>query len=231
MNSKEIVQINNDKRKMLTAENLAYYEDMLVYIRLNNVNKSEQQTEEVLLELLEHLLLAQTEGKTAKDIFGNDLKEYCNEVIEEIPGEKTNDIVKFLSFVIIQFLAIISLCHGFIGFGLHYFFDLGAGSMTFQLGSGIIIIVGYLILLYLFVKVILQWVKRTSFKEKKAKKWVEFLQVWIISMVFIGLFILIPIVVPDFGKTISLPILTFAVVGIILYLVSFILNKKYRITN
>lgn len=230
MISKDIVQLNNDKRKMLNEKNLAFYEDMLVYIRLNG-NKSEQQTEEVLLELLEHLLHAQTEGKTAKDIFGNDLKAYCDEVIAEIPGEETNNKAKFLSFVVIQFLAIISLCHGIISFGLHYFFDLGASSMTFQLGSGIIIILGYLILLYLFVKVILKWLKGTSFNQKKTKNWVEFLQVWIISMVFIGLFVLVPIVTPGFGATINLPILTFAGIGALLYLVSFILNKMYRITS
>ncbi|WP_245976821.1 DUF1129 family protein [Oceanobacillus arenosus] len=215
---------------MLNEENLAYYEDMLIYIRLN-ANKSEQQTEEVLFELLEHLLHSQTEGKTAKDVFGDDLKSYCDEVIEEIPGELTNNTVKYLSFIVIQFLAIISLCHGIIGFAIHYFFDLGESSMTFQLGSGIVVIVGYLILLYLFIKTILRWIKGTSFKKKKTKTWVEFLQVWIISMVFIGLFILFPIAVPSFGKTINLPIITFAGVGIVLYIISFILNKKYRITN
>ncbi|RDW15064.1 DUF1129 family protein [Oceanobacillus chungangensis] len=229
MNPKDIVQLNNDKRKMLHEENLAYYEDMLIYIRLN-ANKSEQQTEEVLLELLEHLLHAQTEGKTAKDVFGDDLKAYCDEVIEEIPSEQTKDTAKLLSFIVIQFLAIISLCHGIISFGLNYFFDLGSNFITFQLGSGVIIILGYLISLYLFIKIIMKWMKQTSFKKKKTKPWVEFLQVWIISMVFIGVFILIPIITPGFGTTISLPILTFAVIGAVLYLISFILNKMYRIT-
>lgn len=31
MNAKEIIVLNNEKRKELTEENLAYYEDMLLY--------------------------------------------------------------------------------------------------------------------------------------------------------------------------------------------------------
>ena len=88
MNAKDIIELNNELREQLNKENLAAYEDMLTYIRLSS-NKSEQQTEEVLLELLEHLLEAQKSGKTAKDIFGEDIKQYCDELINEIPGEKS----------------------------------------------------------------------------------------------------------------------------------------------
>ena len=38
--------------------------------------------EELLLEILDHLLEAQEDGKTAHDIFGEDLKAYCDELIK-----------------------------------------------------------------------------------------------------------------------------------------------------
>src|SRR5690625_899878 len=84
MKAKEIVQLNNEKRKQLNKENLKDYEDMLIYIRLTST-KSERQTEEILLELLDHALMAQKEGKTIRDIFGDDLKAYSQDLIDEIP--------------------------------------------------------------------------------------------------------------------------------------------------
>ncbi|WP_347862474.1 hypothetical protein U0355_04750 [Salimicrobium sp. PL1-032A] len=59
MQKKEMIKSNNEKRKELTEENREYYEDMLLYIRLS-YSKSEQDMEEVLAELLDHLLEAQS---------------------------------------------------------------------------------------------------------------------------------------------------------------------------
>lgn len=78
MNAEELIQINNEKRKELTKENKEYYEDMLVYVRLS-YDKSEQETEEILTELLDHLVEAQEEGTTAKDVFGQEPKKYADE--------------------------------------------------------------------------------------------------------------------------------------------------------
>ena len=63
MNAEQLAELNFEKRKELTKENLKYYEDMLLYIRLS-YDKSEQETEEILSELLDHLLEAQKEGRT-----------------------------------------------------------------------------------------------------------------------------------------------------------------------
>ena len=63
-------------------ENEKYYSDMLIYIRLQ-LSLSEQQSEEVLMEMLDHLLDGQHEGKSAQDIFGADPKGYADEIIRE----------------------------------------------------------------------------------------------------------------------------------------------------
>ncbi|WP_245835660.1 DUF1129 family protein [Virgibacillus ndiopensis] len=230
MNAKEIITLNNEKREQLNEKNLAYYEDMLIYIRLQ-YNKSEQQTEEVLLEILEHLLQAQEEGRTAEDIFGNDPKTYCRELIGEIPKENNSHQLLFITYIGLQFLAIISLVHGFIGFGLHYFFDLGTKTLQFSLGSGTVNVIIFLLLLWLFITLVLKWIKRSAFQEKKTKKWVEFLQLWSISTGTIGLFVSVPFFMPSFGTVITIPTLLIACVGIILYVISFVMNKKMRITK
>ncbi|MEN2466955.1 DUF1129 family protein [Ornithinibacillus sp. JPR2-1] len=230
MNSKDIIKINNEMREKLTEENLAIYEDMLVYIRLNG-NKSEQQTEEVLFELLEHLLHAQEEGKTAKAVFGNDLKKYCDELIAEIPSEKRSASILFGVYIAIDFLAFLSLIYGILSFGAYHFFNFGSNEFTFALGSAITIILIYLLLLYIFIVLVFKWIKKSLFKDEKPKKWVEFFKLWVICTLCIGLLVLIPFIFPSFGMEISIPVLSFAVVGVVLYTVKFILNKKYKITK
>ncbi|WMT20250.1 hypothetical protein [Parageobacillus toebii] len=65
MNAKDLAVLNNEKRKQLNEHNRNYYEDMLVYIR-SHLLLSEQQSEELLMELLDHLLEAQKHGKVRK---------------------------------------------------------------------------------------------------------------------------------------------------------------------
>ncbi|GMG61557.1 hypothetical protein TEHAB4_13040 [Tetragenococcus halophilus] len=84
MDAEELVQLNNEKRKQLSQENKKYYEDMLIYIR-TSYNTSDQEMEEILVELLDHLIEAQAEGKTAKDVFGKQPKKYANEILGELP--------------------------------------------------------------------------------------------------------------------------------------------------
>ncbi|RJE88312.1 DUF1129 family protein [Paenibacillus sp. 1011MAR3C5] len=85
MNTKQMILLNNERRKLLSDENLAAYENAMVYIRLNA--RSEYITESVLLELLEHLIEAQQHKKNAQDVFGEDLHAYCDALIANIPHQ------------------------------------------------------------------------------------------------------------------------------------------------
>lgn len=230
MNSKDFIKLNNDMREKLSEENKEIYEDMLVYIRLSG-NKSEQQTEEVLFELLEHLLEAQKEGKSARDVFGNDFKKYCDDLIAEIPGEERSFALVFGGYIVLYFLGILSTFYGLGNFLIHQFFDVGSSDYTFSIGSGITVVILDLLILSGFIIFVLRWLKNSTFKVKKPNKWVEFLRLWLISMIFIGATVGIPIIMPSFGSEITIPVLSFAIVGIIFFIISFILNKKFRITK
>ena len=102
MDAKLLIEENNKKRKLLTKENEAYYDDLLVYIRLQ-FTLSEQQSEEVLMEMLDHLIEGQKEGKTAKDIFGDDPLTFTDEIIEQLPKEKMRNMVPFVGGIIRKF--------------------------------------------------------------------------------------------------------------------------------
>src|SRR5690625_6541729 len=86
--------------------------------------QSEQQTEEILLELLEHTLAAQHEGRTVKDDFRDDLKAYCQDIIEEIPKETTKKQYKYTLMIILQLLAINTFFKGAFNVRLYYIFDI-----------------------------------------------------------------------------------------------------------
>lgn len=219
MKVKEIIALNNQKRKELTDDNLKHYEDMLTYIRLAS-NKSEQQTEEILLELLEHTLQAQDENRTVKDVFGDDLKHYCQDLIEEIPSETHKKQISFSLYIIFGFLTMASLTYGVLGFVLSLFFDSGSGTTTFSIGSSIMIVFLNMIIAFLFIAWLLSWMKSSVFKEKKTNKWIEFFQIWFGFMLSFGLFLIIAYFMPDFGPALTMNTLWFIAIAVVLYIIS-----------
>lgn len=87
MTEKEMVAINNERRKQLTKENKAYYEDMLVYLRTSRIPA--KKTEELLLEMPDHLLTAQKEGKRAEDVFARTRKPIVRKLSRRWAGGRS----------------------------------------------------------------------------------------------------------------------------------------------
>jgi DNA-binding ferritin-like protein (Dps family) len=85
MKTKEMIALNNQRREQLNPVNLEAYENAMVYVRLNA--RSEYATESVLLEILEHLIEAQQHGKTATEVFGEDIRSYCDTLIANVPPQ------------------------------------------------------------------------------------------------------------------------------------------------
>lgn len=229
MNSKDIIQENNRKREELNEQNVVYYEDMLTYIRINS-NKSEQQTEEILLELLDHLLIAQSNGDTAKDIFGNDLKAYCDEIIGELPEENKKTGMLFFLYIGLIFIAASFITHAVINYGFALF-DIGETEFTFSLGKALVLSLILAITLFVMFKFIFKMISSSLFKKQKQST----IRLFITSFI-IGALIGTPLVVsfffmPSFGKEITIPLYFILLIGIVSYLVTLFLNKKYRITK
>lgn len=87
MKIKQMVRENNRLQEKMIPSNLKYYEDMVVYIRTSPVN--EARGEELLLEMAQHLLDAQSKGKTAEEVFGSDPEAYCAELVANLPKLKS----------------------------------------------------------------------------------------------------------------------------------------------
>ncbi len=161
MTEKEMVKLNNAKRKLLTVENEAAYGDMLVYLRISNV--PQQQMEELLLEILEHLIEAQAENKSAYDIFGNDLQSYCDELISALPTQTKLEKTSLIGFSVSLLLTIQFGIDAIVSFFI-LTFAINVEQLTpvFSIPgttlSVSIIILGILLILYLL--------KRYSFDQK-----------------------------------------------------------------
>lgn len=103
MKTSELIEQNNQRRELLTEENEKYYTNLLLYIR-TKLTLSEQQLEEVLLEMLEHLIEGQQEGKTAQEIFGNDPKGYADEIVNDLPRENKRNSFLFISEIALNII-------------------------------------------------------------------------------------------------------------------------------
>ncbi|MHA4213909.1 DUF1129 family protein [Bacillus cereus] len=161
MNAQDMIELNNKKRELLTSENEAAYGDMLVYLRISNV--PEQQMEELLLEILDHLIEAQAENKNAYDIFGDNLQSYCDKLISALPTQTKLEKASLIGFSISLLLAIQFGINAIISFFMFFFEKNNTlSSPPFSiLGTTLsvsIIILGILFILYLL--------KRYSFNQK-----------------------------------------------------------------
>ena len=103
MKASKLIEQNNQRRELLTEENEKYYTNLLMYIR-TKLTLSEQQSEEVLLEMLEHLIEGQQEGKTAQEIFGNDPKGYADEIVNDLPRENKRNSFLFISEIALNII-------------------------------------------------------------------------------------------------------------------------------
>ncbi|WP_407271970.1 DUF1129 family protein [Radiobacillus sp. PE A8.2] len=221
MNAKQLIALNNQKREMLNENNLSYYEEMLVYLRLS-INKSEQQTEELLNELLDHLLDAQTRGKSAQEVFGEDPKAYCKTLANELPAEKTKNNVTYYSYLISMFLGEVALIVGIVSF----FFDT---PPTVSIGGGALLLVVILSMLFLSIFAIFSWLRWISGKQLSKIK--EFFRVFILLLAINGIGFVLVSFIPDFGREITVTTPGLLIPGAILSIFAFIMNRRYKITK
>ncbi|MCK0472837.1 DUF1129 family protein [Halalkalibacter sp. APA_J-10(15)] len=217
MNAKDLVKQNNEKRKELTEENRNYYEDMLIYIRLS-YNKSEEETEVILTELLDHLLEAQNEGRTAEDVFGHNPKEYTNEIIGELPKMVTRERILFGVMALFYFLSASILFSGIYQLIGHFFLNIDGLTKDYYIGTVLVKTMISIPIAFVLLFGIVQYIRWACFK--KINKVKEFVMTWLGGVLSFGIFVLAFIFVPNFGPVVSIPVYVVFVLGAVLYVVA-----------
>jgi len=222
METSELIQNNNHKRNQLTKENRKYYEDILVYIRLNAFT-STLETEEVLTELLDHLLEVQKKGKTAADIFGDHPQKYADEIVSELPKMTINSWILLITMSVLYFLAVITTLNGLIGLFSHYVLNIEELVILFHLGSLIFQMILSIFLALALVYIMLVYLRWSCFK--KIRKVLEFFGFWLYGLVSIGLFIVIILFTPIVGQSYEISMFTLTALGVVLFALAYVMQK------
>lgn len=159
MKAQDLIELNNQKRKLLNAENETTYSDMLIYIRLAKV--PEYQAEELLIEILDHLIEAQQEEKSAYDIFGDDLQAYCDELIAALPKQSLWEQLSIPLFITSYLLAIYFAISSVIALG----FPLFSNEARFKfVHIDFIYLLAFILSVHLMIRFIFDFINTDLFK-------------------------------------------------------------------
>lgn len=214
--TKTLIKQNNERRKLLTKENNVYYEKLMVYIRTSPL-KEEKATEEVLLELLEHLLSAQEDGKTAEEVFGKAPKELADDIIAGLPNEKASKTAAFIVETIARFLGMFIAVTGIAAV-------IKGEPKTIYTGSAGLLAVVQIAGLVLLIVLLLKLLKSDAFKQNPKSK--KMLWIWAFGS---GLFILAVVIfsvwLKPFGPALEVSKYTQLTAGVVLILVAVGLGK------
>ncbi|WP_130805581.1 DUF1129 family protein [Senegalia massiliensis] len=222
MKAQELIKLNNEKREKLNDENLKYYEGMLLYIR-TSWSKKEFETEEILSELLDHLLDAQENGKTAEEVFGQEPQEYAKQITNELPKMNVKERILFFAPATLFLIAGVLLVNGIFNPLLYYTLNIGTLNKTIYLGSLLLKSILVLIIFAIFIYIVMKAARMLIFKNINKK--IEFFIYWMLSTLYIGLFVVIFYFVPDFGYIITVPIYIQILLGAILAISGYIIYK------
>jgi uncharacterized membrane-anchored protein len=217
--AKQLIEINNRRRSELTPENEKYYSDFLIYIRLQFF-LSEQQSEEVLMEILDHLIDGQNEGKTASVIFGDDPKVFADEIIRQIPNENKKNVGRLISGIVFNLAGLLLMIRGIILFIVSFFKDIN--TIVYPLQS--IVMLGIIVCFSLIgVWGIFKIIKGSVFKEKQWNL-KDTVLCGTIGAACSGITIGINYLLPNFGPSIQFTWLASLIVGGIAFGLSKILK-------
>ena len=221
MHADLLIEENNKKRKLLTKENEEYYDDLLVYIRLH-FTLSEQQSEEVLMEMLTHLIEGQEEGKGAEDIFGTDPLAYTNEIIHQLPKEKSRNIFPFIGGIIVDIVSWTLMIRGIVLLIFSQFVEVNyeislVGAVIFSLVIGTFTVTN--------MWYIVNLIKRSLFKVNKKNR-LNMLKAGLFAASSMAIVLLIVKFTPQIGPSIYFSWWASLVLGAILWVARFIVKKS-----
>ncbi|WP_339148555.1 MULTISPECIES: DUF1129 family protein [unclassified Sutcliffiella] len=221
--TKKLIEENNEKRKLLSDDNLQLYEDFLLYIR-TDLRVAVHESEELLMELLDHMLEAQHEGRSATDLLGSDPKAYADELIEGLPKDKKRDVIPFISSQVSNSLGWFALVLSIVHLVMPMFTEIKAPS---PLGNLIVLALAVLGVSALGVKVIFTLVRSSLFSEKKKAKRAY----WKAGLFGGGSFAVILFfawLVPDFGPRILIEWWIYLIIALILLGTGKLIQRAYH---
>jgi uncharacterized membrane-anchored protein len=198
--AKQLIEMNNKRRTELTPENEKYYSDFLIYIRLQ-LFLSEQQSEEILMEILDHLIEGQNEGKSAREIFGDDPKAFADKLIEQIPKENKRNLIRFFSSIVLGLVSYFFMIRGVVILVVGFFKDVDI--VVYPVKS---VVVSLLIITISLGSIgpIFKIVSRSLFSAKKTEVSYS-IKIALVAMAGMGIIVVTNQFFPAFGPKFDFP--------------------------
>lgn len=218
-----LIAQNNEKRAGLTKDNMKMYEDLLLYVR-TDLRVDEQAGEEVLMDILDHLLDAQENGRTAEHVLGNHPQEFADELIEQLPSEKKRNVTLFVLSQLAGLLGWFAVTYGVLQLIIGFFTEQ---PMEISLGSIAMILLTSVVCTIVGVVTLFKIMRSSLFKTKKKAR----IQYWKAGLLGAALFSAILVVVlyiPQFGPVVSLPWWMFVTTALVLFVIAKLLGKRAK---
>ena len=219
--TKELIEENNEKRESLTVENEKYYSNLLMYIR-SRLTLSERSIEEVLMEMLDHLLEGQEEGKTAEDIFGEDPLGYADELIEQLPKEKKRDLIAWGSQIVINTFGWILILRGVVLLILSKFIEIDERIFLY---SSLVLVITVCIGMGVVVWIFLHMLRASVQNKKEKSRKIEVIGGLSIALVW-GSVVAIPYFNQEQGPVIPFSWYWSIIIGGVLWLIGRVIKRK-----
>lgn len=217
-----LIEMNNEKRALLSPSNLKEYERVLMYLRCEWRLQSEA-TEEVLNDLIDHLLEAQSQGVTTEEFFGEDTMQFAKELVDELPREHNRNIMMFLFTITLYPLAMILIFDGISNLITSFFTE----QKPMNIGGFVIGFVSSMIAFYLLLgKVLMDIQKETIDIDAKRKNIGKFFVYWLCCCVIFALYML-PLLFLKVGPQVIVPWYISIGLGLIIFLGARVLFKKF----
>ncbi|WP_066187998.1 MULTISPECIES: DUF1129 family protein [Gracilibacillus] len=221
MNAKQLIEENNQKREQLNAENETYYEDLLLYIR-TDWHVSEQQAEELLLELLNHLLEGQQEEKTAAEIFGDNPKTYADQLIEQLPQEEKGSRFDFVTSLLLQMGAYVLIIRGVLLPVLSLFTEVNSEVNLFSLLLQVLVIA---FMVFGIIRYIFYVMHKSVFTVNRAA-WKEYVKVGVTAAFGSCVVVLGVIWLPEIGPSFGFPWWLSLLLGVVVAWAAKMMKRK-----
>ncbi|WP_414051037.1 DUF1129 family protein [Macrococcus animalis] len=82
----------------------------------SKVTLSEDESDDLLLEILDDLIIAQKNGTSAESFFGDNLDGFVEDISEELPKRTLKSVILFGTFTFSNLMIIVTLIFGFADF-------------------------------------------------------------------------------------------------------------------
>ncbi|MBD8013796.1 DUF1129 family protein [Planococcus wigleyi] len=216
----ELIEENNHKRELLNVENEKVYEDLLLYLR-TDLRIDEHAGEEILMDLLDHLVEAQEDGKSAKELFGESPQKYADELIENLPSQKRRNVFLFSASQVLGLTGWFAASFGMISLIVSFFRPV---DNSIALGSLLLMLLSVMLVAFVGVSVIFKIIRSSVFQAEK-KKWQAYVKAGLYGAAAFACVVLIAWLFQDFGPVIKLEWWLFLLIGLVFLAFSKLMYK------